>query len=47
MTNKEFSKTNSQFKEACGLAGIDPTTRHASKWRRKTGKAFKLVNGIK
>ena len=28
------------FIKACELVGIEPTKRQASKWRRKTGKAY-------
>jgi len=40
VTNQEFAKTNSKFKAACEAAGIEPTQRQASKWRRKVGLAY-------
>jgi hypothetical protein len=40
LTNREFSKTDSVFIEACQLAGIEPTRRQASKWNRRTGLAY-------
>jgi len=41
MTNAKFAGTNEQFKEACKAAGVAPTSRQASKYRRKMGKAYK------
>ena len=44
MTNKEFAETNEDFREACSMVGekgIDPTTRQASKWRKRRGIAYK------
>ncbi len=41
MTNREFSKTDKRFVEACESAEVKPTVRQASKWRRKKGKAWK------
>lgn len=40
MTNKEFSQTI-EFKNACEKAKVEPTTRQASKYRMKKGKAYK------
>lgn len=40
MDNYEFSKTDLLFKKACELAGVKATTRQASKWRNKKGRAF-------
>ena len=42
MTNKEFAKTDDAFKKACEEAKIEPTTRQASRWRNKTGLAYKM-----
>lgn len=39
MTNRDFAKTKG-FMEACVKAGIEPTTRQASKYRRKMGVAY-------
>jgi len=39
-SNLEFSKTNQDFKNACEKAGVQPTIRQASKYRRKSGKAY-------
>ena len=39
--NREFAKSNSQFKAACEKAGIPATQRQASRYRRKMGKAYK------
>lgn len=41
ITNKHFAEKNEEFRAACVEAKIDPTTRQASKWRLKKGKAFK------
>jgi len=41
MTNKEFAKTNEDFRKACKKVKLDPTGRQASKWRRKLGLAWK------
>lgn len=40
MSNKEFSVKIKVFQTSCEKAKIKPTKRQASKWRRKTGKAF-------
>lgn len=40
MNNKTFSNTVKSFQVACEKAGIFPSKRQASKWRRKTGIAF-------
>lgn len=41
MTNREFKHKDEKFQWACTKAKIMPTTRQASKWRRKTGLAYK------
>ncbi len=40
MTNREFAGRNGVFQAACQEAGIEPTTRQASKWRRGEGLAL-------
>lgn len=35
-----------QFKEACEFANIEPTTRQASKFRRKKGIVYKIIKGL-
>lgn len=40
MTHAEFATKNQTFRVACQLAGIDATSRQASKFRRKTGTAY-------
>lgn len=40
MTHDEFMKTNDLFKKSCEKAGIKPTKRQASKFRRGLGLAF-------
>lgn len=44
--NKEFS-TDKSFILACATAGIEPTTRQASKYRREKGLAFKTLHSKK
>ena len=39
-TNHHFSKTDQKFIDACSKAGVEPTSRQASKWKRKMGKAY-------
>ena len=43
-TNKEFTK-DSNFIQACSSAGIPPTKRQASKFRRKKGLAWTSSKG--
>ena len=40
MTNREFAQQDEKFREACKRAGIPPTSRQASRWRMKNGKAW-------
>lgn len=40
-TNKEFARTDEEFKAACDRTQTNPTTRQASKWRNCKGKAWK------
>jgi|GEM_PF-5451631 len=40
-TNQKFAENDEQFRNACELVGLKPTTRQASKWRMKRGKAWK------
>lgn len=40
-TNREFAATNARFQAACEAAGVPPTTRQASKYRRGRGIALK------
>lgn len=42
--HKEFT-SNPEFVKACQRAGVDPTTRQASKWNNKKGKAYKVAHG--
>jgi hypothetical protein len=39
ITNRVYAE-GEKFKEACAQAGISPTTRQASKYRNKKGKAY-------
>jgi len=46
-TNKEFAKASVLFLKACELAGIEPTTRQASRFLNHNGKAYKFYNEAK
>ena len=46
MTNRKFAEENRHFKECCEKAGITPTMRQASKFRRGLGDAF-ACKGVK
>jgi hypothetical protein len=39
-TNAVIATSDAAFREACEAARIPPTTRQASKWRRKFGLAW-------
>ena len=41
MTNRQFSKANVTFREACRLAKVVATVRQASKYAAHKGSAFK------
>lgn len=41
LTNKQFADKNEEFKKACEKVEIKNTTRQASKWQMKKGKAWK------
>ena len=47
VTNKAFAKEDGFFKKACEVAGIEVTTRQASKFRNKKGLAFKHRKQVK
>lgn len=40
LTNKQFAEKNEEFKKACEKVEIKVSTRQASKWRMKRGKAW-------
>lgn len=40
MSNAVYANTIKIFKVSCELANVEPTTRQASKFQRKTGLAF-------
>lgn len=46
-TNQEFANNDELFKEQCSRAGVSATKRQASKWRRKTGAAWKMFKSNK
>jgi hypothetical protein len=41
VTNSTFAATDQSLKAACAKASIPVTTRQASKWRNKSGAAWK------
>lgn len=43
VTNRVFAETITQFKDACTKAGVEPTKRQASKFRRRFGSAYMAV----
>jgi len=43
MRNETHAKFNKFFLSACKRMGVKPTTRQASKFRRKTGIVYKTV----
>jgi predicted HicB family RNase H-like nuclease len=44
--NREFAKSDENFIKACEKAGVQPTRRQASKFRRGFGLAFKHRKGV-
>ena len=40
ISNRIFSNTDQNFKNACDAAGVKPTRRQASKFRKGYGLAF-------
>jgi len=44
MSNADFSKSDPNFLKGCENAGIPVTTRQASKFRNKSGAAYKARN---
>ena len=45
LTNRQFSKQDKAFQDACKAAGIEPTHRQASKFRRGIGAAYAAKGG--
>lgn len=43
-SHRDFAATDPQFRAACQRAGVQPTRRQASRWRRKCGSAWALRN---
>jgi hypothetical protein len=43
-SNRDFAASDPQFRAACERAGVSPTRRQASRWRRKRGSAWALRN---
>jgi hypothetical protein len=46
LTNKQFAEQNEEFRKACEKLELKPTTRQASKWQMKKGKAWKEGRGV-
>ena len=42
-TNSEFANQDEKFLEACITADVKPTRRQASKFRNKSGKAYRKM----
>jgi hypothetical protein len=40
VTNREFAMADGLFRAACARAGVEPTRRQASKFRRHVGRAW-------
>jgi len=47
MTNKEFANSDAKFKKACEMAGIENTSKQASKYRRQFGLAYRVGLAMK
>ena len=46
LNNREFSQQDDHFRKCCKEAGTEPTTRQASKFRKKRGKAYQFKNKV-
>ena len=44
LTNAKFAQTAKGFNDACNMAGIKPTKRQASKYRRGLGLAYQAYS---
>ncbi len=47
ITNREFSKKDERFIQACTDANIEATVRQASKYRNKKGRAYLMPRTTK
>lgn len=45
LTNAQFAVKDTGFRNLCAAAGVEPTPRQASKFRRKVGKAWRYSKG--
>ena len=43
MTNREMAATDKAFRAACAAAGVEPTKRQASKFKRGLGQASRAA----
>ena len=46
LTNQQFSVLNKEFNKFCQWAGVEATTRQASKFRNYKGLANKVKKGL-
>ena len=46
LTNAQFSVMDKEFKKFCKWAGVEPTTRQASKYQNLKGLAHKAKKGL-
>lgn len=46
MTNREFAAKDDTFRSCCSEAGVEPSVRQASKYRRGRGKAVSKRTAI-
>lgn len=44
-SNRQFAAEDELFRTSCKMAGVEPTKRQASKWRRKCGSAYEYRHG--
>ena len=47
ITNKMFRDNNEVFKTCCERMEVEPTTRQASKFRRKLGMAYRAAAEVR
>lgn len=40
VTNRQLAQADTFFRRCCAAAGVDPTRRQASKFRRRLGRAW-------
>lgn len=45
MTNKNYCQASTTFKKSCIGAGVEPTSRQVSKYKRGKGRAYRWMRG--